>query len=346
MQQLKLAQLFAKLHLKYKQPTLIQEMVWKAPLDDYVIQSPPGTGKTLAYLVQLQKFMNPENDFRPNALILAPSTLLAEQIGHDMHLMDGDVQIIHGKLGYAQRKKRTNINSQVVVSTPGYMIKYGNEFNLKPLDICVVDEMDVLLDQNDLDNALPIFQRLGPQTKKWFVGATLTEPANKVINQHCENPLYLHAQPKLQQPQMIFIDARQSLHDGMMDSLRAILSIPKNTLIFVNKKGTIKRLVGQFSEFNPQVLYSPDEPHGIATIDALKVLRYKSDLNPITLISCKLLERGIDLVHLDRIILFDAPNDMHALIHRIGRLRFPQKKQVIICITDKNAQLLQDLQVI
>ena len=338
-------QLFKKLNLNFVKPTMIQEMVWKASFNDYIIQSPTGSGKTLAYLVQLKKFMS-NGDFRPNALILAPSSLLAEQIGHDMHMIDGDVQIIHGKLGYGQRKKRTNMNSQVVVSTPGYMIKYQNEFNLKTLDVCVFDEMDVLLDKNDLDNALPIFKRLGPQTKKWFVGATLTDDAKRVIDMNCLDPLYLHAEPKTQKPQMVFLDSRKSTYDGMIASLKAILTIPKNTLIFCNKKGTVKRLVAQFSEFNPRVLHSPDEPHGISTIDALNAMRYKTDLNPITLISSQLLERGIDLVHLERVVLFDAPNSMNKLIHRIGRLRFPQKKQVIICITDKNAQILQDLNLI
>eukprot|EP00835_Amoeboradix_gromovi_P000985 NODE_38_length_30618_cov_0.377142.p8 type:complete len:343 gc:universal NODE_38_length_30618_cov_0.377142:13049-12021(-) len=339
-------QLFSKLNLRFVKPTKIQQMLWDAPLNDYVIRSPTGSGKTLAYLVQLQKFITDNNDFRPNALILTPSSLLAEQIGHDMHMIGGDVQIIHGKLGYNQRKKRTNMKSQFVVSTPGYMLKYFNEFNLKPLEFCVFDEMDVLLDPQDLDNAIPILHRIGPQTRKWFVGATLTESAQKIIDSNCPNALTLHAEPKTEAPQMIYLDSRNSNHESMMASLRGILSISKNTLIFCNKKGTEKRLCSDFSEFDPRILHNPIDEHGISTIDALKVLRYRTSTKPITLISSRLLERGIDFVHLDRIVLYDAPGTMNSLIHRIGRLRFPQKKQVIVCITDKNAGLLQDLNLI
>ena len=337
--------LFSKLKLSFKSPTKIQDLVWKSKINNYIIQSPPGTGKTLAYAIHLKNNLQP-SDFHPKALVVAPTTLLAEQIGHDMKLVDMDVQIIHGGLNYGQRKKRTNLNSEIVVSTPGYMNKYGKEFNLKPLQFCIFDEMDVLLDRKDEDNAISLLDRIGPQTYKWFVGATQTEAALAIIEENCPSLTNIFANVSTDQPQMLYLDSRTSSYDDMMKAVKSILSIPKNTLIFVNKKGTVKRLVREFAEFHPKVLNKPEEDYGISTIDALKALRYKIDPEPLLIISSQLIERGIDFVHLERIILFDAPYSMNSLIHRIGRLRFASKKQVIICVTDKNHELLKEFKLI
>jgi len=159
-------------------PTAVQRKViphlLQDPMPSTLFVAATGSGKTLAYtLPLLQQLKNSEvfwnataaptatpyhqqrRPKRPRALILAPTRELCQQITSvikaNCHVIKLSSQVIvgGGDLDYGKQRAQLNRPMDILVATPGRLLKHWKDKNvfLSSLDYVLLDEMDTLLEQ-------------------------------------------------------------------------------------------------------------------------------------------------------------------------------------------------------
>lgn len=199
-------------------PTRVQQLVLPRLLHNEASSlaffAATGSGKTLAYLLPLLQTLKQYDGFdfvqqqiidrrpqRPRFLVLAPTRELAAQIltvtKQLCHALKLSSCGVYGGQDYATQKRALKKPVDVVVATPGRLLKHWRQQNvfLGHLEAVVLDEMDTMLEQgfqSDLRQILyPILyhktSKIDPD-KDWngspriiLTSATLTKAIQKLI---------------------------------------------------------------------------------------------------------------------------------------------------------------------
>ena len=161
------------------QSTAIPAILNLGPTQSIVFAAATGSGKTLAYLLPIMQqlkvqemdllssnitttyssnnsttpTLNERKPKRPRALILAPTRELAHQISAVMKSLSHTIKlssaIVVGGEEYGVQRKKLDKHVDVVVATPGRLLKHRNDGNvfLGSVQYIVIDEMDTMLEQ-------------------------------------------------------------------------------------------------------------------------------------------------------------------------------------------------------
>lgn len=147
-------------------PTPVQQLVipelLKEPPTSLAFLAATGSGKTLAYTLPILQQIKQNEVFddthearpkRPRAVILAPTrelvvqiTAVVKQLSHRIKLSSCSIT---GGEDYGKQRKALNRPVDIVVATPGRLIKHWKDQNvyLSSVQHVVLDEMDTMLEQ-------------------------------------------------------------------------------------------------------------------------------------------------------------------------------------------------------
>jgi len=147
-------------------PTPVQQIaipeLLKEPPMHLAFLAATGSGKTLAYALPLLQMIKSQEMFqeaahmkpkRPKILILAPTRELAVQLTSVIkqlcHRVKLSAQSVIGSEDYGKQRKALNRRVDIVVATPGRLLKHWDAGNVYFGDVqhVVVDEMDTMLEQ-------------------------------------------------------------------------------------------------------------------------------------------------------------------------------------------------------
>lgn len=123
------------------------------PPRNMVAQSQSGTGKTVAFLTASLSRVDFSKPEQPQALILAPTQELADQIYRNIHTIGRFVENLKVALAIPQKIPRgESVRASVVVGTPGTVLDLGRrkQLDASQLKVLVLDEADNMLDQAGL----------------------------------------------------------------------------------------------------------------------------------------------------------------------------------------------------
>jgi superfamily II DNA/RNA helicase len=182
-------------------PTPIQAMVipelLQEPPQHVAFLAATGSGKTLAYALPLLQLCKSRELFsstdvqrkpkRPKVLILAPTRELATQITSVVkqlcHFVKLSSQSIIGSQDYGQQRKSLNRPIDVVIATPGRLLKHWNDGNIFLGDVqhVVLDEMDTMLEQGFQQELLQLLHPLLYKTVSPDSELTLVERAPRIV---------------------------------------------------------------------------------------------------------------------------------------------------------------------
>lgn len=192
-------------------PTPVQGMVipklLKEPPESLAFLSATGSGKSLAYLLPLLQMTKSQELFsnntrerrskRPSIIILAPTRELALQIGavtkQLCHHIKLSSQVIVGGEDYGKQRKRLDRPLDILVATPGRLLKHWKAGHVYFGDVrhVVLDEMDTMLEQGfqqDLNSILhPLLYVPHSETLKEdsprivLTSATMTQAVQRLV---------------------------------------------------------------------------------------------------------------------------------------------------------------------
>jgi superfamily II DNA/RNA helicase len=152
--------------MKLPTPTPVQLLVipelLREPPISLAFLAATGSGKTLAYALPILQQVKSQEVFdesftlrskRPRVLILVPTRELVVQITSVVKSLSHSIKLsscsITGGEDYGKQRKALNRSVDVVVATPGRLIKHWKEQNVlfSNLQHVVLDEMDTMLEQ-------------------------------------------------------------------------------------------------------------------------------------------------------------------------------------------------------
>ena len=118
---------------------------------DVIAKAPTGTGKTCAFGIPVAEHIDPALK-APQAVILAPTRELAQQIAQDLQnlaqfLPDIKIVCVYGGAGMDKQQRQLKAGCQIVVATPGRLMDHYRHHAIDVSDVktVVLDEADEML---------------------------------------------------------------------------------------------------------------------------------------------------------------------------------------------------------
>ncbi|MEJ2601846.1 MAG: ATP-dependent RNA helicase RhlB [Gammaproteobacteria bacterium] len=298
---------------------------------DVAGQAQTGTGKTAAFLIALYTRLlasrRPEGkQSAPRAVILAPTRELAIQIAADAETLGRhtglELALAYGGKDYEKQRDHIAAGIDVLVGTPGRIIDYFKQgvFNLKHVEVMVLDEADRMFDLGFIKDIRYVLRRLPPPTKRLnlLFSATLSHRVMELAYEHMNDPELIRIEPEKvtadRVRQAIYYPSNEEKLPLLIKLLRE--KDAKRTMVFVNTKREAERLEDTLraNGINAQAI-SGDVPQR-------KRERMLSDFQSgelAVLIGTDVASRGLHVPDVSHVFNYDLPQDREDYVHRIGR---------------------------
>jgi len=285
-------------------------------------KAPTGSGKTLAFGLPLLARVDQAVQFRPRALILAPTRELAEQIKKELAPLAKAtgrfVVAIYGGVGYGPQKNALRKGVDVLVATPGRLedLMEQKSVDLREVDIVVVDEADRMADMGFMPAVRRILDRTSRDRQTLLFSATLDRDVAVLSRDYQTDPIR-HEAASIE-PETI--DARHHFwlvqrHDRVQHTAE-IIERTGNSIVFTRTRHGADRLAQQLSKLGVGAVAM----HGGRNQNQRnRALKEFSSGRAQALIATDVAARGIHIDAVAAVVHFDPPADHKDYLHRSGR---------------------------
>jgi ATP-dependent RNA helicase RhlB len=297
---------------------------------DLAGQAQTGTGKSAAFLLatmhRLLTHPRSGEPGQPRAVMLAPTRELAIQIHKDAEGLGAKtglkMAVVYGGTGYESQRQAVAAGIDILIGTPGRLIDYFKQhvFNLKQVEVVVLDEADRMFDLGFIDDIRYLLRRMPPpvQRRNYLFSATLSHRVLELAYEHMNSPRNI----KVEAEQVTADKVRQSMvhvaNDQKLPLLVGLLRhhAPLRTLIFVNTKRDCEHveITLQANGFNAATI-SGDVPQNKRE----RLLQDFKDGKLPVLVATDVAARGLHIPAVSHVINYDLPQDPEDYVHRIGR---------------------------
>ncbi|HTF99125.1 MAG TPA: DEAD/DEAH box helicase [Nitrospirota bacterium] len=312
--------------------TPVQEAVIPRALrgEDIAAQAQTGTGKTAAFLVSLFSRMvrNPaaEQGNSPQALVIAPTRELADQIYHEalrLGKFSGfRLLAVYGGIDYQKQMDTLQKGVDVLIGTPGRLIDYLKQhiYSLRKTRYLVIDEADRMFDMGFIDDLRYLLRKMQPYTKRqsMLFSATLSYRVMELAYEFMNLPEKISITPEkitVEQVEQVLY------HVGKHEKMPLLLGLlrkesPSRALIFVNTRRAADMVVERLNRNG----WKSDAITGdIVQKKRLRILSQFKDGSLPILVATDVASRGIHVERVSHVFNFDLPQDAEDYVHRIGR---------------------------
>ena len=297
---------------------------------DIAGQAQTGTGKTAAFLLvvfnQLLKLRSDRYGTNPRSLIVAPTRELAIQIHRDAMKLGADTGLkfglAYGGVDYDKQRKALLDGVDILIGTPGRLIDYFKQkvYNLKHIEVVVLDEADRMFDLGFIDDIRFILRRMPPPSvrQSMLFSATLSHRVMELAYEHMNNPEPFTVEAEnvtadLVEQKVYYPanDEKLPLLIGLMRALDA-----HHSMVFTNTRAAADR-VGRTLNANgiPAAVISGR----VRQEKRQKLLKRFHDGDIPVLVATDVAARGLHIPDVTHVFNFDLPQDPPDYVHRIGR---------------------------
>ncbi|GAO14323.1 uncharacterized protein UV8b_07484 [Ustilaginoidea virens] len=307
------------------------------PPKNMVAQSQSGTGKTVAFLTASLSRVDFTQPHQPQALILAPTQELADQIYRNIHTIGRFIENLKVALAIPQKIPRGEpVRASVVVGTPGTVLDLGRrkQLDASKLKVLVVDEADNMLDQAGLgDQCLRVKRQLLPAATQATIqvllfSATFPQRVMEYIPKFAPDANSLKLKTKeltVKGISQMFIDCPdENARYGILCKLYGLMTIGQS-VIFVKTRKSANEIQRRMTDDGHKVTVLHGEFDSSERQELLA--KFRSGESKV-LVTTNLLSRGIDVSSVSMVINYDIPMmpgpkgdepDAETYLHRIGR---------------------------
>jgi ATP-dependent RNA helicase RhlB len=319
-------------HAGFSVCTPVQEAVIPRAVrgEDIAAQAQTGTGKTAAFLISLfaKMIRNPVQDCgnSPQALIIAPTRELADQIYHETERLGKFTGFrflaVYGGIDYQKQMDTLQKGVDVLIGTPGRLIDYYKQrvYSLKKTRYLIIDEADRMFDMGFIDDLRYLIKKMPPYTKRqsMLFSATLSYRVMELAYEHMNLPEKISITPEkvtVEQVEQVLY------HVGKHEKISLLLGLlkheaPDRALIFVNTRRAADMVVERLNRNGWKVEAITGD---IVQKKRLRILAdFKEGKLPV-LVATDVASRGIHVEGVTHVINYDLPQDAEDYVHRIGR---------------------------
>jgi ATP-dependent RNA helicase RhlE len=314
----------------YTTPTPIQEQSIPIVLDgnDLLGCAQTGTGKTAAFAIPIILLLIKDKTYdhkrKIRSLIVTPTRELAIQIGESFKAYgrhtDLKSTVIFGGVPQSKQVNAIKGGIDILVATPGRLLDLINQriFNLKDIEIFVLDEADRMLDMGFIHDVRKLLAILPPRRQSLFFSATMPPEIIKLSNTILHHPQKVEVTPSATTADTIrqsiyFVDKGNKL--SLLSHLLKDEGI-KTALVFTRTKHGADKVARYLNKKNIKT----EAIHGHKAQNARQraLTNFKAQTTRV-LVATDIAARGIDVDDLQYVVNFELPNVPETYVHRIGR---------------------------
>ena len=306
-------------------PTAIQEAAIPPLLQgrDVIGQACSGSGKTLAFGLPLVESID-ERSRALQALVLAPTRELAQQVGGVLTQITAGtairVAVLCGGHAIGPEQDALRLGCQIVVGTPGRILDHLSRRSLRPDTVryLVLDEADEMLDRGFAPDVERIIAATATERQTGLFSATTPEWVQKVAARHLKNPLVIQMSLDIADGPSIEHEVCEVWNDDKFSVLRTLLDQETEgaTLVFGRTKHGVRNLGARLARLG----YPVDVLQGNLTQSQRDQVtrRFREGATPV-LVATNVAARGLDVLHINRVINYELPETHELFTHRVGR---------------------------
>ncbi len=309
----------------FRDAMAIQELVVPVAMLglDLVVEAKTGSGKTLAYGLPLLH-AEPRQSALPEALVIAPTRELAEQIHAALVRTRGALErrivLLTGRGGMDRQKAELEAGAAIAVGTMGRIEELVERdiLRLGKLRALVLDEVDELLRGGFSRNLAALLERMPADRQTMLFSATVPHEVEQVAEKFMRKPRRLRLSAARELPAELSHRVLRTHVDARVADLRAFLEAerPYQTLVFCGTRHEVEGLQQALADLGLEA----ERLHGeLSPLKRRQLMeRFRSGELPI-LVASDLAARGLDLPGVDLVVNYSLPDGMPAYLHRAGR---------------------------
>jgi ATP-dependent RNA helicase DeaD len=317
-------------------PTPVQAACFQAGLEgrDLLVQSRTGSGKTLAFGLPLLHRL--KDDRHPQALILAPTRELAQQVAEEL-------RSVQPRLNTALLKD-LKFGASVIVGTPGRVMDHldRGSLDLSRVSMVVLDECDEMLNMGFIEDVEKILAQVptGPQT--YLFSATLPAPIASLVKRFLKDPFRIQLGDSGGATQHADIAHTPCLVADHLQTKALVnfllLDEPSSALIFTK----MKQQTEEVAEALRNAGLAADYLHGDLNQGARnRIMSSFKEGKLRYLVATDVAARGIDVGGMPLVVHMGIPTQFENYIHRSGRTgRAGSKGTSLALVSFKESRIL------
>jgi ATP-dependent RNA helicase DeaD len=306
-------------------PTTVQERALPLMLEgrDLIAQAQTGSGKTLAFGLPLMERCDPR-ERQVQALVLTPTRELARQVGDVLkQLSQGSglrVTLLYGGVSYGPQEKELAAVPHIVVGTPGRVLDHLQRRTLRidRVRMMILDEADEMLDRGFAPDVERILA-MTPRTRQTALFSATTPPwVQNIAGKHLTDPEIIQADEGDEyEPDINHVVMEVYREDKFQVLVRLLREETKGTtLVFGRTKHGVRNLGRKLEAmgFRVAVLQGNlGQQQRDRALDSFRSGRAQ------VLVATNVAARGLDILHIARVINFEIPDTHELFTHRVGR---------------------------
>jgi len=306
-------------------PTAIQASSIPILLEgrDVIAQAQTGSGKTLAFGLPLIERCDPQRR-QVQALILTPTRELARQVGDVLTQLGKPagikVTLVYGGVGYGTQEKQLADGAHVVVGTPGRVLDHlkRRTLRLDEVHMLVLDEADEMLDRGFAPDVERIIAMTPRNRQTALFSATTPSWVEQIAAKHLKDPEIIKADEDDGSEPDIEHLVMEVYREDKFQTLMRLLKEPAQgaTLVFGRTKRGVRNLGRRLQTAGFRVAVLEGNLNQAQRDRALD--SFRSGRVPI-LVATNVAARGLDILHIERVINFELPETHELFTHRVGR---------------------------
>jgi ATP-dependent RNA helicase RhlE len=312
----------------YTAPTPIQTVAIPPALlgRDVLGCAQTGTGKTAAFCLPMLQLIHERSGEQSvlRGLVLAPTRELAAQIAESLGTYGSKLDLWHTVVfgGVSDRPQIAELKQgvDILVATPGRLLDLMNRklVDLRSIEICVLDELDRMLDMGFVEDVRKIVRVLPKKRQTLMFSATVPATIKKLAETFLTNPVHVAAEsttlPVGQITQSVYFTDKQDKRSLLVELLKRPEHL--RTIVFTRTKHGADRVMRHLAKAGSRAAALHGDKSQGARVRALE--GFKSGEIKV-LVATDVAARGIDVDSVTHVINFDLPNVPETYMHRIGR---------------------------
>lgn len=333
----------------FKTPTPIQAGAIPHILEgrDVIGSAQTGTGKTAAYALPiLHRLGGHKPGAAPRCLVLGPTRELAAQV-EDQFASYGKYCapkccLIHGGVPYGRQIEEIKAGADVVIATPGRLLDHIQQknFDLKSIEVLVLDEVDRMLDMGFIDDVTRIIKMCNKNRQTLLFSATVSEDIKRLTAKSLKDPVDVSIGIKLTPAETV---THVIYPVGAMQKFDLLIALIErmeidSMIIFCRMKVGADRIARWLEE---RGLSCAAMHSNLPQKNRTKALQEFKDGKIKILVATDIASRGLDIANVTHVINYDVPEHAEDYVHRIGRTGRAQRDgdAMTIVAPDEGAKL-------
>ncbi|CAJ1953331.1 unnamed protein product [Sphenostylis stenocarpa] len=343
----------------YDMPTPVQMQAIPAALTgkSMLVLAGTGSGKSASFLIPIvsrcvsHRRLYVSDKKKPLVMVLTPTRELCIQVEEHAKMLGKGLpfktSLVVGGEAMAGQLHRIQQGVELIVGTPGRLLDLlmKHEIDLDDVMTFVVDEVDLMLQRGFRDQVLQIYRALS-QPQVMMYSATMSNDLEKMINSLANGTVVISVgepnRPNKAVKQLaIWVESKQK-KQKLFDILASKKHFKPPVVVYVGSRLGADLLANAITVATGIKAVSI---HGDKSMKERREIMQSFFMGEVpVIVATGVLGRGVDLLGVRQVIVFDMPNSIEEYVHQIGRAsRMGEEGEGIVFVNEENKNVFADL---